>query len=134
MTKDERILGLKKQVEEKRENIASRKKNFVPHTNLVCEWRGEKKNLNVLDLNGLLMLGWELDSFMNYCSSMGVNDISVAGYAISDWLLDINQKRELISIRREEDELKKMESKLNKLLSEDKKTELELDDIEALLK
>lgn len=134
MTNDERILALKKQIDEKKNNITNKKKAFVPHTNLVCYWRGENKNLNVLNINSLLMLGWELSSFSEYCKSSGFDKIEVSGYPIADWLEDINQKISLIAIRKEEDELKKMENKLDKLLSEDKKTELELDSIEALLK
>ena len=37
-------------------------------------------------------------------------------------------------LKKEESDLKKMESKLDKLLSDDKKTELEIDEIAALLK
>ena len=41
---------------------------------------------------------------------------------------------EVIATKREENNLKAMETKLDKLLSEDKKTELELDSIAELLK
>ena len=44
-------------------------------------------------------------------------------------------KPKLVScLKKEESDLKKMESKLDKLLSDDKKTELEIDEIAALLK
>lgn len=133
MTNDERILNLKKQVETKKQSITEKKKAFVPHTNLVCEWRGQKYNLNVLNMNDLLFLAWELSSFNDFCKDRGFTQ-TVSGYVLSDWLTDIDQKISMIHLRDEENELKSMESKLNKLLSEDKKTELELNDIEALLK
>lgn len=50
------------------------------------------------------------------------------------WIKDIKSKLSVLALKREENDLKKMESKLDKLLSEDKKTELEIDEIAALLK
>ena len=47
---------------------------------------------------------------------------------------DIKSKLEVSGLKKEECDLKKMESKLDKLLSDDKKTELEIDEIAALLK
>ena len=132
MNNDERILTLKKKIDEKKKNIGSTK--MVPHTNLVCEWRAEKKNLNVLDMNGLLLLLWEFSSFDKFCKDFGLPTPQISGYDISDWIVDIRHKIENITARKEEDELKSMEAKLNKLLSDDKKTELELDGIETLLK
>lgn len=132
MNNDERILTLKKKIDEKRKNIGSTR--MTPHTNLVCEWRAEKKNLNVLDMNGLLLLLWEFTSFDKFCKESGFETPQVSGYDVSDWIVDIRHKIENIAVRKEDDELKIMEAKLNKLLSNDKKTELELDGIEELLK
>lgn len=49
-------------------------------------------------------------------------------------ILDIFTSGDVSGLKKEESDLKKMESKLDKLLSDDKKTELEIDEIAALLK
>ena len=64
---------------------------------------------------------------------LGISDLELSGYSIDDWISDIKNKMEVLNVKNEIANLKKMEAKLDKLLSEDKKTELELDDIAALL-
>ena len=56
---DDRILELKKQVENKKKEIAKKNVKFVPETNLVIEINGIKTNINVLnkkDLESLLVI------------------------------------------------------------------------------
>ena len=60
-------------------------------------------------------------------------DLVIYGYSIDDWITDIKNKFDVTKTKAEIYNLKTMESKLNELLSEDKKTELEIDDIAALL-
>ena len=57
----------------------------------------------------------------------------ISGYSIDDWITDIKNKFDITKTKAEIYNLKTMESKLDELLSEDKKTELEIDDIAALL-
>ena len=130
---DERILTMKSQLEKKKDEINSKKKRIAYHTNLILEWRKERKNLNVLPLDELIILEWELKSLSEYVKKLGLKEFLISGYEIDDWIFDICQKRDLISIKKEEAELNESEKKLNKLLSEDKKTELELDIIASLL-
>ena len=130
---DERILTLKTQVDKKKNEINSKKKRIAYRTNLIMEWRKERKNLNVLSLEELVLLGWELTALNEYVKKLGLKEFLISGYDINDWIFDIDQKRDVISIKKEESELSELEKKLNKLLSEDKKTELELDNIASLL-
>lgn len=133
MNNDERVILLKKQVDEKREKINKAKKKFVPSTSLIVHWRGETKNLNVLNIDELLFFAWEMDSFLDYITDLGYADILVSGYPISSWSTDIHNKIDAIELKNKENDLKKIEAKLNKLLSDDKKTELELDEIAGIL-
>ena len=64
---------------------------------------------------------------------LGISDLELSGYSIDDWISDIKNKMEVLNVKNEIANLKRMEAKLDKLLSEDKKTELEIDDIAALL-
>ena len=60
-------------------------------------------------------------------------DFVISGYSIDDWITDIKNKFDITKTKAEIYNLKTMESKLDELLSEDKKAELEIDDIAALL-
>lgn len=65
---------------------------------------------------------------------LGMDDFEISGYSVISWIKDIKSKLEISNVKKQQSDLKAMERKLDKLLSDDKKTELELDDIAALLK
>ena len=56
-------------------------------------------------------------------------DYVVSGFNIWEWIIDIKSKLEFVSRKEEENKLKVMESKLHQLLSNEKKVELEIDEI-----
>jgi hypothetical protein len=66
--------------------------------------------------------------------SLKIETLNISGYSINDWMTDIKLKLDILSQKEEENSLKALESKLAALLSNDKKTELELSSIEKLLK
>lgn len=63
---------------------------------------------------------------------LGIN-LVISGYNISEWITDIKCKIEIFEYKQKEADLKALEAKLDKMLSDEKKTELELDEIAALL-
>lgn len=130
---DDRILELKKQVENKKKEIAKKNVKFVPETNLVIEINGIKTNINVLnekDLESLLVI---LNMYHMSAVDLEMKDFEISGYKVDQWMNDVKAKINMKTLKNEEAELKRLEEKLDKLLSEDKKTELELDSIAALL-
>ncbi len=130
---DDRILELKKQVENKKKEIAKKNVKFVPETNLVIEINGIKTNINVLnkkDLESLLVI---LNMYRMSAVDLEMKDFEISGYKVDQWMNDVKAKINMKTLKNEEAELKRLEEKLDKLLSEDKKTELELDSIAALL-
>lgn len=130
---DDRILELKKQVENKKKEIAKKNIKFVPETNLIIEINGQKMNINVLsekDLKSLLVI---LNMYRMSAADLEMNDFEISGYKVDQWINDAKAKINMKTLKNEEAELKRLEEKLDKLLSEDKKTELELDSIAALL-
>ena len=62
------------------------------------------------------------------------NDYIISGYIAEDWIGDIQIRLAILKQREEQQALKAMEDKLLKLLSDRKKVELEIDEIESLLK
>lgn len=130
---DDRILELKKQVDNKKKEIAKKNVKFVPETNLIIEINGQKTNINVLsekDLESLLVI---LNMYRMSAVDLELKDFEISGYKVDQWINDVKAKINMKTLKREETELKELESKLDKLLSDDKKTELELDSIAALL-
>ena len=130
---DDRVLQLKKIIDEKKENLKSCKKTFLPITNCILDLDGQKYNLNVLQFDELQLLLVKLNIYLTSAVNLNIS-LMISGYSINDWIEDINNKLDVIEFRRKENELKVLENKLNKMLSDEKKTELELDEIAALLK
>lgn len=131
---DDRILELKKQIETKKKAISEKKVRFIPETNCVLNMDGMTINLNVCSDDALVLLLIRLNSYRMSAVNLGMSDFEISGYSITAWIKDIKSKLEISSLKKEGADLKKMESKLDKLLSDDKKTELEIDEIANLLK
>lgn len=131
---DDRILELKKQIENKRKTISEKKIRFVPETNCILNMDGMTINLNVFSDDALVLLLIRLNSYLMSAVDLGMPDFEISGYSVTDWIKDIKSKLEVSSLKKEETDLKKMESKLDKLLSNDKKTEIEIDEIASLLR
>jgi len=129
---DERVLQLKKIIDEKKAELKTVKK-FTPITNCVLDLDNQRYNLNVLQPSDLKLLLVKLNMYL-----MSANDLDIAlelsGYNVTEWMTDIKSKIEIFEHKTKEAELKILEAKLDKMLSDEKKTELELDEIAALLK
>lgn len=128
---DEKILLLKKQIEEKKAKI-EKNKRFNPITNCVLTFKGQTYNLNVLTQDELKLLYIELDLVHDKMREIDWN-LSLSGYPIVAWLEDIKDKLSVLQIRDEMTKLKQMEQKLSDLLSDGKKIELEINAIEEML-
>ena len=127
-TNDTLILQLKQQISEKKSKL-QKLNRFTPITNMSLELFGERHNLNVLGINVLLLLKATLTSIQQHSEL----PLIVSGFQISDWISDLQLKIRLLNKDAEQKKLDELEKQLRKLLSEDKKVELELDSIEGLL-
>jgi len=131
---DNRILELKKQIKEKKSKL-KKIKRFNPITTCNLTLDGSLYNIHVCTKDTLKLLLIKLNLYIMSAEdlSISVNDIMISCFSIEDWISDINLKLENMSIKEEESKLKVMEEKLTKLLSEEKKTELQIEEIESLL-
>lgn len=132
MKNDNRILDLKNLIKEKKEKLASIQK-FNPITNCSIFLNEKRYNIHTLCINDLKILAVFLNSLKMSAIDLKYGDIVISGYKISEWLNDINNKINNISLKEEKIKLDKLEYQLSMLLSEDKKTELQIDEIESLL-
>lgn len=131
---DQRIIELKKQIDEKKLKIV-KSKRFIPITNCILTLKEKATNLNVLNKSELIEHLIILNSYRKSAEELNLlENFEYNGYHVNDWIDDIKNKLDVLNRKEEESKLKLMESKLDKLLSDDKKTELELDSIESLLK
>lgn len=128
---DSRVLALKEKINEKKANI--KKLVFTPVTNCSLEFEGTRHNLHVLKDDSLTYLLIKLNSMVMSMANLGIKDFKISGYDIKEWINDIKQKLLVLTIKEEEASLKQLESKLDTLLSTDKKTQIELDNISKLL-
>lgn len=130
---DDKILELRKQIEVKKSKLSQMNKyNYL--TNLVLDFEGEKYNLNVMrnikDLNTLLI---RLNMYKLSALDLKI-DCIISGYDVCNWMDDIKAKIDLLSRKAEEDKLKQMEERLVELLSNEKKVELEINEMQEWLK
>lgn len=128
---DERVLQLKKIIDEKKSELKAVKR-FTPFTNCVLNLDNQNYNLNVLQVDDLKLLLVKLNMYLMSANDLGVS-LEISGYSIFNWMVDIKSKMEIFEYKKKESELKILEAKLDKMLSNEKKTELELDEIAALL-
>ena len=130
---DIKILELKNKIEDKRNSIKELKR-FNPITNCILILREESYNLNVQDKQQLINLLVELNSLYLSYKNLDIEDeYLLNGFSLEDWISDIKQKIDIINIKAETKKLNELETKLNNMLSQDKKTEMELNDIENMI-
>ena len=119
---DDKILILKKQIADKKELLKGETR-FSPITNCSLELYGQRYNINTLQKDKIIELMVQVNSLYLSARDLG-NDIleqyTISGYKPMEWIKDLNDKLAIINRKSEENKLKQLESKLDKLLSIDK--------------
>jgi hypothetical protein len=128
------ILGLKKQIEDKKKALKASEK-FSPQTNCSLDWNGGRYNLHVLPKEIIIGLLLELNSkrLSRIDLGIGENDYLISGYSIEAWMADLKAKLLIVDRKAEEARLQAMEAKLHNLLSVDTKVALEIDEISKMI-
>ena len=131
---DIKIMELKEQIVVKRDKLNAIKK-FSPVTNCSIELDGVRYNIQVLTREQLILLLVKLNSYFYSAKALELlDDYVISGYKAEEWIIDMKARLEIISRKEDEKKLKEMEIKLDRMLSNEKKTELELSDIAEMLK
>ena len=131
---DTTILTLQKQVKEKKALIKKSSK-WQHITNCSIIFNDHQHNIQVLSKESLQYMLIVLNSYKMSAKELNLLDsFSISGYNIEDWIKDITNRLQHLNIREEEKKLTAMESKLDSLLSNSKRVEIELQDIAELLK
>lgn len=133
-TNDERILELKEQIAAKKEKLG-KSLRFSAVTNCIIELDGVRQNIQTLSKENLIALLVKVHAYLTSAKVLGVAEqYMISGFKAEEWLTDIRSKIDILSRKEEERALVVMEEKLSRLLSDGKKVELELNEIESMLK
>ena len=137
MNNDERIMALKCQIEAKKKLLNSKNKRFVPITNCMLELDGVKYNLHTqsspLLLTKLYNLRVAAEELKKKYPQIDFGNVQICGYSIDDWLSDVVAVLEVQNYKSEKSKLDRLEKELTNLLSDDKQTELKINELESLL-
>lgn len=128
---DEKILELRNKIQQKKDGLVEQYKR--PTTNCIITLDGETYNINTLKTDRLLPLLIKLNAYRLSMIDLGYKDIQMCGYKLTDWIDDIKNKIGLAEYKDKKNELDDLELKLSRLLSNDKKIELELSEIEKMI-
>lgn len=128
---DNLIMQLKEKIELKRKELSSFSTPAYK-TRLVIDMDGQKTNINVLDENGLKLLLVKLNMYRLSMKDLGIA-IEISGYNVTDWIDDIKAKLDTFTYKKRKKELEETEKQLDLLLSEEKKTELEIERLAKIL-
>lgn len=129
---DERIMQLKQQIEVKRKELANQTGRFTPVTNCLLVIDKVTYNLHV-ESSELLLIKVNMMAMSAKDLGLDISKVIISGYSLADWLDDIKNYMKVQSYKDEKRKLEKLEKQLDALLSDDKRTELEIDSIAALL-
>lgn len=129
---DERIMQLKQRIEDKKKNLANKSDRFVPKTNCLLVIDRVTYNLHI-DSSELLLI--KVNTMAMSAKDLGIDpsEFIISGYSLADWIDDIKSYLKVQQYKDEKKNLEKLEKQLNSLLSDDKKTEIEIDNIESML-
>mgnify|MGYP003291898957 CR=1 FL=1 len=132
---DERILMLKEQIEEKKKELGKQPR-FSPITTCLFDYNGNKINIHTLidvkDINQLLVY---FNMWVVSANDLEIDaeEVMWGGFSVLDWIEDLKSKKAVVEYAAKKEQLTALEKKLDKLLSDDKKTELEIDAIADLI-
>lgn len=129
---DERILSLKAQIKEKKEQLKNKKTRFVPETNCILELDGVKYNLHTVT-DYYLLLKLTLLKMSAKEIEIDPDDVVLSGYPLTQWINDVQSKLDYERYRAEKQKLDSLERQLTNLLSDSKQTELKIDELAAML-
>lgn len=129
-SKDDLILSLKEEINSEKKEL-EKSSNYKYKTNCIFKINNTTSiNLHAANLKELLVLLSSLRSMQTEHNIIfGESNFSLDGYMIEDWISDTISKIKLTRIKERKTKLENLESRLYSLLSQDKKVDLELDEI-----
>ena len=128
---DEMILQLKKKVEEQKAELVKLPRTLQSETSTVFRPDVENMNLRVMSVEQLKLLKVKLHTYAMAAADLeiGIDEFTISGFSIDKWVHDIDMQISVLTRAEKEKKLKETEATLNRMLSDDKRTELELQEL-----
>ena len=128
---DEMILQLKKKVEEQKAELAKLPRTLQAETSTVLRQDVDNLNLRVMSVEQLKLLKVKLHTYAMAAADLeiGIDEFTISGFSIDKWMHDIDMQISVLTRAEKEKKLKETEATLNRMLSDDKRTELELQEL-----
>lgn len=136
---DDKIIVLKNKIESMKTDLKENKPVFKPITNCMLSFHGNDYNLHAMTPYELKYLLVIIGAEVLACEDLKTGDyygkvledytLMYGNFTAVEWMQDIREKIEVLNYRNKELGLKTAEKQLEKLLSEDKKVELQIDEI-----
>lgn len=124
---DKVILNLKKEIEIKKENLGKTNK-FVPITNCNLFLENNRINIHTLTKESILLYIAKLKALELALKQVLPDEVlMIDGYSVKDWIEDLVSKYNILNVNNEKERLRMLENKLNELLSNETKIDLELE-------
>lgn len=129
---DDAIMQLKARVNKKREELSAMTDRVYPVTNCLLVLDKVTFNLHV-DASEMLLI--RLNTYYMSARDLGLDadQVLLSGFTLNQWMQDIRGFIQVQKYREEKKKLNELEKKLDALLSDDKRTELEIGKIAAIL-
>lgn len=129
---DEKILELKKQIENKRQILKKQNVLYSPITNCLLVLDKVTYNLCVENLE-LMLIKVNMMVIAAKDAGIDTSKFIISGFTLDDWLTDIKGLLSVQRYKKENNKLNELEKQLTSLLTDDKKVELEIENLAALL-
>ena len=130
---DEMILQLKKKVEEQKAELAKLPRTLQSETSTVFRQDVDNLNLRVMSVEQLKLLKVKLYTYAMAAADLKIDEVVISGFSIDKWMHDIDMQISVLTRAEKEKKLKETETTLNRMLSDDKRTELELQELAKML-
>lgn len=129
---DDNIMKLKEQIQKKKEELSLLSNRVCPKTNCMLVLDRTTFNLHVDSSEWLLV---RLNAYAMSAKDLGLDldSVQISGFTLNQWIQDVRSFLQVQKYKEEKRKLNNLEKKLDALLSDDKRTELEIDKIAAML-
>ena len=130
---DDKILELKRKIELEKAKLKE-VSNYTPKTTCVYRINDDVKfNIRTMSVNELNQMLIVVQTLICTAVPMNLMDTEFSGFTLAEWKADIIGLRDQKKIMERKAAIAQYESKLQSMLSDDKKTELEIAAIENAL-
>lgn len=123
---DERIIDLRNKLEEKREWLKNNKPQIKLNTNCIFTMFGLTYNLHVMN-------EFELEILYSWLLGLDNDKLILNGYEVKSWLEDIKTILIKQDYYKQASDIDKISKRLEQLMSNDCKVEIELDELSKLI-